>query len=118
VTDQCHAQTKSSQRPKQSHDDTLTKKDADDLRDIGTNRFHDSDVARLLDGDSDERVHDPKGRNDHDKEEEKKHHGALQAHRLEKLAVHVDPRLRELWWLKKSLDLLLHPVSAVRVHGF
>src|ERR1022692_4576543 len=109
VANQCHAQTESAQRPKQSYDDALTEKDADDLRDISANRFHDADVARLLHGNRDERVHDPKGRYDDDKEEEEKHHGSLQAHGLEKLAVHIDPGLRVLRRLKKLLDVALHP---------
>src|SRR5207244_1785918 len=66
VTNERHAQTETSQGPKKTHDDALTKKDTNNLPDIGTNRFHDSDIARFLNGDRNECVHDPKGRYDND----------------------------------------------------
>src|SRR5437016_2625075 len=54
-------------------------------------------------------------RNEHDEEQQEKHHSALEPHCFEKLAVHVDPGLRVLRWLKKSFDCLFHALSAVGV---
>src|SRR5438093_427515 len=86
-----------------------------DAKSFITQRFQDSDLPPLLNRYRNERAHDSEGRNDHDEEQQEKHHSALEPHCFEKLAVHVDPGLRVLRWLKKSFDCLFHALSAVGV---
>src|SRR5205807_7950949 len=94
VTDQRHPESKSSESPEKADDCSLSKKNPDDLRNVRPERFHNSDFTTLLHRHSDERAHDSERRDDYDEKQKKKHYGALEPYRFEKLAVHVDPCLR------------------------
>ena len=48
---------------------------------------------------------------------QEKHNRALEPHRFEVLAVHIDPGLRVLWRLEKLLNRLFDPFGAVGVVG-
>ena len=117
ITDQRHSQAQTSDRPKQTDNRSLTKKDPDNLRNVRPERFHNSDLVPFLHCYGDERAHDSKSRHDHDEEQKEKHHRAFQPHRFEILAIHVDPGLGVLRRLKELLDLLFHAFGAVRVVG-
>src|SRR6266550_7597053 len=79
--------------------------------------FHNSDLVPLLYRYGDERAHDSKSRHDHDEEQKEKHHRALQPHRFEILAIHIDPGLGVLRRLEELLDLLFHAFGAIWVVG-
>src|SRR6266542_6063533 len=79
--------------------------------------FHDPNLAPFLHCDCDKRAHDSKGCDDHDEEQQEKHHGALESHGFEKLAVHVDPGLRVFGRLEKLSYCLFYTLGAVRVVG-
>jgi hypothetical protein len=100
------------------HDRALPEKNPDDLRDIRPQRFHNSDFAPFLHRHCDERAHDSERSDDHDEEQQEKHHGTLEPHRFEKLTVHVDPSLRVFGRLEKLFDFPFYALSAVRVVGF
>ena len=55
--------------------------------------FHHADLARLLHGHGDERVHDAERGDDDDEHQNKKHHAALQPDCVEAVFVAVNPRL-------------------------
>src|SRR6478736_1999366 len=81
---------------KETDDCPLAKKNPDDLCDVRSERFHDSDLTSLLHGHCDQRAHDSERRYDHDEEQQEKHYRPLEPHCFEVLAVHVDPCLRVL----------------------
>src|SRR6266576_1607050 len=117
VTDQRHPESKSSESPEKADDCSLSKKHPDDLRNVRPECFHDSDFTTLLHRHGDERAHDSERRDDHDEKQEEKHYSALEAHRFEKLAVHVDPRLRVLGRLENIFNRPFYALGAVRVIG-
>ena len=87
------------------------------MRDVCAERFHNPNVAPFLNGHRDQRAHDSKSRDDHDKEQKEKHYASLEPHRFEILVVHVNPGLRVLWRFEKLLDRLFYPLGAVWVIG-
>ena len=117
VTNQRHAESESCQSSKEPDNCSLAKKNPDDLCDVCAERFHDSDLTPLLHGHGDECAHDSEGRDDHDEEQQEKHHRALEPHGFEILVVHVDPGLRVFGRLEKLFDCLFHPLSAVGIVG-
>src|SRR5205085_4655937 len=97
ITNQCHAKAEADQRSEETNNHSLTKENPDDLRNVCTERLHNSDLASLLDGHGDERAHNAKSGNDDDEKQQKEHYVPLKSDRLEDLPVHLNPRLGELW---------------------
>ena len=85
------------------------------MRDVRSERFHDSDLTSLLNGHRDQRAHDPEGRDDHDEEQQEKHNRALEPHGFEVLMIHVDPSLCVLRGFEKLLHCLFYALGAVWV---
>src|SRR5947209_7741693 len=115
ITDQHHPKAQAHQSPEEPDDNSLPEKYPDDLGDVRADRFHDPDVARLLDGDRNQCVHDPERRDDDDEEEQEKHDGALEPDGLEELLVHVDPGLGVLRRLEELLDLPFDRFGGIRI---
>jgi len=78
----------------EADDCSLAKKNPNDLGNVGPERLHNSDLAPLLHGHSDECAHDSECRDDHDEEQEEKTSPCARAAPLRELTVHVDPGLR------------------------
>src|SRR5262245_29855155 len=77
VTDQHHPKSQASNRSKKAYNCSLTKKHPDDLRNVRSKRLHNPDLMPLLHGYRDERAHNSKSRDNHDKEQKEKHHCPL-----------------------------------------
>ena len=77
VADQRHSEPEAGEGAERAHDGALAEKYPNDLGNICTERFHNSDLATLLHRNSDECAHDSKGRDHDDKEKQKEHDIAL-----------------------------------------
>ena len=102
---------------KNTHDHSLCNEDSDNLVRLRPQRLHDSDLAGLLHGHCDERVHDSEGGDQNDEHEKKKHDISFHADRVEDLFVHVDPAHREVWSRQGGVQFVAHRVGEVGVGG-
>src|SRR5580704_13741333 len=79
---------------KDADDETLQHENAQDFSRSRPERFHDANLAGLLDGDRNQRAHNAEGRHDDDERQDKEHHRFLDLDRTEQPLVQFRPGLR------------------------
>ena len=112
------ARSQSDEGAENADHDALSDEDPDDLSGAGPERLEDSDLARLLHGHGDERVHDAEGGHDDNEEQNEKHDIALHVDGLEQFAVHVHPSRNPQGGINAALHARTDGRGLVGVHGF